>query len=130
MCKTCGCGDPEIVPVDVHARILSGNEAVARHNREHFEARGVLAVNLMGSPGSGKTALLEATARSLSGRRSLAAMSGDLARVPTAIAGGNDTLTSLTRQGFPAEQAMAAATELELMGYLRRAPGGRFEVVP
>jgi hydrogenase nickel incorporation protein HypB len=78
MCKTCGCGDPEIVPVDVHARILSGNEAAARHNREHFEAEGVLAINLMGSPGSGKTALLEATARALSTRRSLAALSGDL----------------------------------------------------
>ena len=37
----------------------------------------MLAVNLMGSPGSGKTALLEATARAWVGRR-LAAMSGDL----------------------------------------------------
>ena len=78
MCTTCGCGDPELVPVELHERILAGNEATARHNRAHFQAEGVLAINLMGSPGSGKTALLEATARAWKGRRSLAAMSGDL----------------------------------------------------
>jgi hydrogenase nickel incorporation protein HypB len=78
MCKTCGCGDPEIVPVEIHERILAGNEAAAAHNRAHFEEDGVLAVNLMGSPGSGKTALLEATARSGRASRRLAAMSGDL----------------------------------------------------
>jgi hydrogenase nickel incorporation protein HypB len=78
MCQTCGCGDPEIVPVELSERILAGNERTARHNREHFEEHGVLAVNLMGSPGSGKTAVLEATARALSGRRRLAAIVGDL----------------------------------------------------
>jgi hydrogenase nickel incorporation protein HypB len=79
MCDTCGCGDPEVVPVEVQTKILSDNDARARHNREHFEAAGVLAINLMGSPGSGKTAMLEATARVVAGRLSLAAVSGDLA---------------------------------------------------
>ena len=79
MCETCGCGDSELVPVEVHDRILSGNDAQARHNREHFDAAGVLAINLMGSPGSGKTALLEATANALGGRFRLCAVSGDLA---------------------------------------------------
>ena len=78
MCETCGCGDPEIVPVDVHDRILAGNDRTAAHNREHFTERGVLAVNLMGSPGAGKTAVLEATANRLSGQR-LGALAGDLA---------------------------------------------------
>lgn len=78
MCETCGCGDPEIVSVDVHDRILAGNDRTARHNREHFEEHRVFAVNLMGSPGSGKTAILEATARVV-GHRRLAAISGDLA---------------------------------------------------
>ena len=40
-----------------------------RHNREHFRAHGLVALNLMGSPGCGKTALLETTARRLLGRR-------------------------------------------------------------
>ncbi len=79
MCETCGCGDPELVPVEVQESLLAGNDRVARHNREHFERLGLVAINLMGSPGSGKTALLEATARALAGRRRLVAMSGDLA---------------------------------------------------
>jgi len=78
MCETCGCGDPAIMPVEVHERLLAGNDRAAAHNREHFLAQGVLAVNVMGSPGSGKTALLEATARVLRDWR-LAALSGDLA---------------------------------------------------
>jgi len=79
MCETCGCGDPELVSIDVHDRILAGNDRTAKHNREHFREHGVVAVNLMGSPGSGKTAVLEATARAVGGRCRLAAISGDLA---------------------------------------------------
>jgi hydrogenase nickel incorporation protein HypB len=79
MCDTCGCGDPAVVPIEVHQDILSENDRRARHNREHFRAQGVLALNLMGSPGSGKTAVLETTARFLGARRRLGALSGDLA---------------------------------------------------
>ncbi|MBZ0234979.1 MAG: hydrogenase nickel incorporation protein HypB [Deltaproteobacteria bacterium] len=79
MCTDCGCGDPDVVPVEVQHRILSDNDAQARHNRAHFEQAGVLAINLMGSPGAGKTALLEATARAAAGRLRLGAVSGDLA---------------------------------------------------
>ena len=80
MCTTCGCGDPELVPVELHEKILAGNDRAARHNREHFLAHGVLALNLMGSPGSGKTAVLEATARAASSRGwRLGAVSADLA---------------------------------------------------
>jgi hydrogenase nickel incorporation protein HypB len=78
MCDTCGCGDPNRVPVEVQESLLAGNDRAAAHNREHFTARGVVAVNLMGSPGSGKTALLEATATAIPGAR-MAALSGDLA---------------------------------------------------
>jgi len=78
MCDSCGCGDPHKVSLDVQERILSVNDRAARHNREHFAAAGVLAVNLMGSPGAGKTALLEATAARLAGRRRLGAIAGDL----------------------------------------------------
>ena len=78
MCNDCGCGDPELVPVDVHTRLLAGNDALAAHLREHFGRAGVLAINLMGSPGSGKTAVLEQTAHTAPGLR-LGAVSGDLA---------------------------------------------------
>jgi hydrogenase nickel incorporation protein HypB len=77
MCDVCGCGDTKRVSVDVHERLLAGNDRTAEHNRRHLGAHGVVAVNLMGSPGAGKTALLEATARRLGGDR-LAAITGDL----------------------------------------------------
>jgi hydrogenase nickel incorporation protein HypB len=79
MCEICGCGDPHKVSIDVHASLLSDNDREAEHLREHFVGAGVLALNVMGSPGSGKTALLEATALALGGRLRLAAVSGDLA---------------------------------------------------
>jgi hydrogenase nickel incorporation protein HypB len=78
MCDTCGCGDAEIVPIEVQEKILAGNDRTARHNREHFAEHGALAINLMGSPGSGKTAVLEATARAAGKRWHLAAVTGDL----------------------------------------------------
>lgn len=79
MCETCGCGDPDVIPHEIQESILAANDRGAAHNREHFARSSVLALNLMGSPGSGKTALLEATAAAAKGRWRLAAMSGDLA---------------------------------------------------
>src|SRR5512147_576636 len=80
MCTTCGCGDPELVPVELHEKILAGNDRAARHNREHFVEAGVLALNLMGSPGAGKTAVLEATAKGAAAKGwKLGAVSADLA---------------------------------------------------
>jgi hydrogenase nickel incorporation protein HypB len=67
------------VSVEVHASLLSDNDRQARHLREHFGADGMFVLNVMGSPGSGKTALLEAASLALAGRLRLAAVSGDLA---------------------------------------------------
>jgi hydrogenase nickel incorporation protein HypB len=74
-----GAGEPAVVALELGASLLARNDRQAGHLRQHFEAAGVLALNVMGSPGSGKTALLEATARALGGRLRLAAVSGDLA---------------------------------------------------
>lgn len=79
MCDSCGCGDSDIVPVAVHERILANNDRAARHNREHFHDHEVVAINLMGSPGAGKTAVLEATARKLGRDATLGVLVGDLA---------------------------------------------------
>lgn len=93
MCESCGCGDPHVVSVDVQERVLAQNDRLAQHLREHFTAAGVTAINLMGSPGSGKTAVLEATARALEGRR-LGALAGDLAT--------DHDAARLQRAGIPA----------------------------
>jgi hydrogenase nickel incorporation protein HypB len=64
--------------VDVLGRLLDANDRAAGHNRLHFESHGVLAVNLMSAPGSGKTALLEATADALAHELRMAVLVGDL----------------------------------------------------
>jgi hydrogenase nickel incorporation protein HypB len=45
--------------ISVIQKILNKNNQEANHNRSHFENKGVLGINLMSSPGSGKTTLIE-----------------------------------------------------------------------
>jgi len=96
MCDTCGCN---VTPANEHListggkleRTNSGREAItvlhdllnendhtALHNREHFNAHDVVAINLMSSPGAGKTSLLEATIKALGDEFRIAVIEGDL----------------------------------------------------
>jgi hydrogenase nickel incorporation protein HypB len=77
MCQDCGCGDASIVPVELHERILARNDSKADHNAKQFRDCAVLCVNLMGSAGAGKTAVLEATARFSTRALRIAAIAGD-----------------------------------------------------
>jgi hydrogenase nickel incorporation protein HypB len=82
MCDACGCGDSNVVPVALSERVLAANDRGARHNREHFHDHGVIAVNLMGGPGAGKTAILEASAQALAAlgeAEKVGVLAGDLA---------------------------------------------------
>ena len=63
--------------VMLQQKVLARNDELAGRNREWLRERGVLAVNLMSSPGAGKTALLERTARDLAGRLALSVIEGD-----------------------------------------------------
>ena len=75
MCGVCGCSEGETRLeesvavlrndpaershlVSVEQDILSKNDALAAHNRQHFNSHSVLALNLVSSPGAGKTTLL------------------------------------------------------------------------
>jgi len=96
MCDTCGCnvtpGNEHLVAAGGHlATTSSGHESVevlkglldandhqAAHNREHFERHKALAINLMSSPGAGKTALLEASIEALGDSLKIAVIEGDL----------------------------------------------------
>ena len=82
MCDTCGCNitpaNENVESVEVLKGLLDANDHQAAHNREHFERHNVLAVNLMSSPGAGKTALLEATIDSLDDELRIAVIEGDL----------------------------------------------------
>ena len=57
--------------------ILSKNDAFARDNRAGFEARGILALNLVSSPGSGKTTLLVRMIEEMRATRPVAVIEGD-----------------------------------------------------
>jgi len=59
--------------------LLAASDRVAAANRALFRQRGVLALNIMGSPGAGKTALLEATLPRLHPRYGCAVVEGDIA---------------------------------------------------
>jgi hydrogenase nickel incorporation protein HypB len=65
--------------VPVVERILSANDRLALENQALLDAHGVLGVNLMASPGAGKTSLIEATIDALGGRLRLGAVDGDIA---------------------------------------------------
>jgi len=57
--------------------ILGNNNLMASRNRGYFEAKKVVALNLMSSPGSGKTTLLEKTILALEDKRPVAVIEGD-----------------------------------------------------
>ncbi len=57
--------------------ILGKNNLMASRNSGYFEAKGIVALNLMSSPGSGKTTLLERTIQALEGKRKVAVIEGD-----------------------------------------------------
>jgi len=60
-------------------KILKANDQLAEENRSRFSAAGVFGVNIVGSPGCGKTTLLEALFRHLKGRLASAVIEGDVA---------------------------------------------------
>jgi len=107
MCETCGCAVRAETPLAAHTitvmrGILDQNTQQADHNRAHFDAHGVLAINLMSAPGSGKTALLERTIDELAGRFACAVIEGDLET-------DNDA-RRIRRHGVPAIQITTGAT--------------------
>jgi hydrogenase nickel incorporation protein HypB len=66
------------VRIPIVERVLEANDEIAAALRTDFERRGIFAVDVIGAPGCGKTALLEATLRALGGRRRAAVLVGDL----------------------------------------------------
>ncbi len=102
MCDTCGCSQPADAvtfrrpgeghehdhhhhhehdhgsrTIEVEQDLLARNDATAVRNRGWFEKLGLLALNLVSSPGSGKTSLLERTIRDLDGDPPVTVIEGD-----------------------------------------------------
>ncbi|HMP77676.1 MAG TPA: hydrogenase nickel incorporation protein HypB [Kiritimatiellia bacterium] len=107
MCDHCGCSTPAPHPhthdhdhahehdhghhhhhhdhdeqhrtIALHQSLMAKNDRLAEQNRGFFKGRGLFALNMVSSPGSGKTALLEATLRDLKNEFRMATIVGDLA---------------------------------------------------
>ncbi len=102
MCGTCGCGqadvrvaavsvaqahptapahlhphDPLPGVVEIETALLAKNDHLAAHNRAWLAERGIVVLNLMSSPGSGKTSLLCRTVTELASTRPVAVVEGD-----------------------------------------------------
>ncbi len=65
-------------PIKLERKILSRNDRVAAEIRELFRSRGIAVLNMVSSPGSGKTSLLEKTLGGLSAELRIAVIEGDI----------------------------------------------------
>jgi hydrogenase nickel incorporation protein HypB len=88
--------------VPLEKKVLSENDRVATDLRERFREQGVLCLNLISSPGSGKTSLLERTLESFPRGERIAVLTGD-------IQTENDA-ARLRRFGFPTKQITTGGT--------------------
>jgi hydrogenase nickel incorporation protein HypB len=62
----------------VQENVLDANDTLARANRDSFDRAGTYTINMMSSPGAGKTALLERTLERLRGKLRLGVLEGDV----------------------------------------------------
>jgi hydrogenase nickel incorporation protein HypB len=64
--------------VTVQRKVLEKNDEIARRNRDHFSRNGTFVINLVSSPGSGKTSVLERTLEHFEKKLSVAVIEGDV----------------------------------------------------
>ena len=82
--------------ISMEGKVLSENDRIAAELRERFREHDIFCVNLISSPGSGKTSLLEQTLAGFSPNERVAVLTGD-------IQTDNDA-RRLARYGFPVRQ--------------------------
>lgn len=82
--------------IKLEKKILSRNDILAEELRELFREKGISVLNMVSSPGSGKTSLLEKTLVPISGQLSVAVIEGD-------IQTSNDAVR-IARTGVPVHQ--------------------------
>ena len=88
--------------VPLEKKILSENDRIAASLRARFQENGTVCLNLISSPGSGKTALLEKTLESFAPNRRVAVLTGDIQTEADA--------TRLKQFGFPVKQITTGGT--------------------
>jgi DNA processing protein len=133
--------------VVVEAGERSGALLTARRARELGRPVGAVPGRVTSSQAAGTNGLLAAGARVIRGPQDVLdhlfgvgardaqrdrrrELPPELRGLLEAVAAGQDTPAALARAGFEPDDGLAALASLELDGYVRRAPGGRFVVVP
>ena len=106
--------------VTLEKKVLSENDRIAAELRERFREHGVLCLNLISSPGAGKTSLLERTLQGFAPGERVAVLTGD-------IQTDNDA-ARLARSGFPVRQITTGGTcHLDARMVQRALAGWRLE---
>lgn len=82
--------------IDLDKKILDKSERFAQENRELLDAHGVFMIDLLASPGAGKTSTIKATINALRERYSIAIIEGDIA--------SNVDAVRIKEMGIPAVQ--------------------------
>ena len=82
--------------IDMDRKILDKNDALAAANRALLQEKGVFVVNLLASPGAGKTSTIMATIAALRSRFQIAVIEGDIA--------SNVDAVKIKEEGIPAVQ--------------------------
>jgi len=88
--------------IQVSQNVLSANREIAENNRAKLDTAGVVALNLMASPGAGKTSLIERTIQGLEGRLRIGMINSDT--------------SSAAMDAERAEKAGAVAVHLNTVG--------------
>lgn len=88
--------------ISLERKVLSENDRIAGELRSRFARHGILCLNLVSSPGAGKTSLLERTLEAFAPAQRVAVLTGD-------IQTDNDAVR-LARFGFPARQITTGGT--------------------
>jgi hydrogenase nickel incorporation protein HypB len=106
--------------IDVREKVMAKNDELAALVRSRLEAHGVPSLNLVSSPGSGKTSLLERTLDALGDRLRIAVITGDVQTQNDAdrLAARTDRLVQAVVTGgachLDARQVQTALEEIEL----------------
>lgn len=104
--------------VSVVRNILEANDRIAQQNRDLFKKNGLLVINLMSSPGSGKTSLLEKTIDSLKRDIRIGIIEGDIQ--------SSQDAERIAQRGVPAVQVNTGA-ECHLDGNMIRDTFDQFD---
>lgn len=91
-----------MIRVEVEKKVLNENQILAERLRERYRQHGLLCVNLISAPGSGKTLLLERTLEGMNRSARVAVLTGDLQTE-------NDA-QRLAKFGFPVKQIVTGGT--------------------